>query len=643
MELTSFLQAQFGFQAFRPGQLPVINAIMKGASAIAIFPTGSGKSLCYQLPALLLPNVTLVVSPLLALIQDQIAFLRTKGIAAGSIDSTQTHTESQAVMQAIRTGETKILFVSVERFKNERFRRFLTTVSISLMVIDEAHCISEWGHNFRPNYLKLPTYRKQFQISQVLLLTATATSKVILDMSKHFHVAKENVTITGFYRPNLYLQILPCPEQSKLSTLVNWLQNKQDQTTIVYVTLQKTAESVASYINKHLLHAEPYHAGMPNSLRKDIQERFMEGKTRCIVATIAFGMGIDKCDIRNVIHFDLPKSIENYSQEIGRAGRDDNPANCCVLANTSSLRVLENFVYGDTPERTGIAYVLKEIKQASKDWEVLLNPLSMVSNIRQLPLKTLLVRLEILGLIKPLYSYFAEYKFQLLIEEHQLIQRFQGERRAFVEALCESSHKGRTWFTVNFDYLQQIYPSERSRALIALEYFQEQGWILLESKQMTEVYQVLDRHFDDRHLTDVLYQYFIQKERSEIKRMQTMLSLFQSEKCLSKALAEYFGDPQVTDRCGHCSFCDDCLKQWPQPAPLPPFHHYDMHTLCKAAREMIQEYFDVPPSLDLLCRYLCGITSPWLTKIKAKTLSGFGQLEQYRYHDVKSWLAKQNL
>ena len=219
----STLKRVFGFDQLRPGQEAVISAVLAGRSAAAIFPTGSGKSLCYQLPALHLPHLTLVISPLLALMQDQLAFLHAHCIAAASIDSAQSREQSMEVMNRARSGELKILMISVERLKNERFRNFIAQVPISLLVVDEAHCISEWGHNFRPDYLKLPDYQRQFGIKQVLLLTATATPRVIADMREKFAIAEADVVTTGFYRPNLNLLVEPVPGGAKAQRLQQWL------------------------------------------------------------------------------------------------------------------------------------------------------------------------------------------------------------------------------------------------------------------------------------------------------------------------------------------------------------------------------------------------------------------------------------
>jgi ATP-dependent DNA helicase RecQ len=634
------LEHVFGYRQFRPGQELAIGAVLAGRSAAAIFPTGSGKSLCYQLPALMLPHLTLVVSPLLALIQDQLAFLQRHGIAAASIESTQSRDEAAQVMARARSGELKILMISVERLKNERFRHFIEQVPISLLVIDEAHCISEWGHNFRPDYLKLPDYQRQFNIPQALLLTATATANVIADMQAKFAIAPDDVVTTGFYRPNLNLLVEPVMGRDKRRRLVEWLGPRLGQPTIVYVTLQKTAEQIAAHLSQNGLAASAYHAGLPHDQRESIQRQFMGGRLNCIVATIAFGMGIDKSDIRNVVHFDLPKSIENYSQEIGRAGRDGEPSDCLVLANRDSLNILENFVYGDTPEYLGIRNVIDELLTATNDgqWELLLGPLGDQSNIRQLPLKTLLVQLELRGIIAPRYSYFAEYRFKYLMEPQALLQRFEGERRQFVEAIIQTSNRARTWATVNFDAMYQQHQSERGRVVTALDYFQEKGWIELESKLMTEVYSLLNADFDPDALAHELHDYFKQHETTEVARIHAMLDLFATEECLGYRLAHYFGDLQAPERCGHCSVCHGNIARLPAPPVLPILAEQSFDELCGEFLRRHLDYCGYDPSADFVTRFLCGISVPLFTKLKARATKGFAALENYPYAQVREWV-----
>ncbi|SDV07470.1 RecQ family ATP-dependent DNA helicase [Pseudomonas mucidolens] len=634
------LQQVFGYPQFRPGQEAAVSAVLAARSAAAIFPTGSGKSLCYQLPAVLLPHLTLVVSPLLALMQDQLGFLQRHGISAGSIDSAQSREDANDVMARARSGELKILMISVERLKNERFRHFLQSVPISLLVVDEAHCISEWGHNFRPDYLKLPDYQRQFRIPQALLLTATATPKVIADMQAKFSIAAEDVVTTGFYRPNLNLLVEPVSGIDKRRRLVEWMRERAGQPSIVYVTLQKTAEHIAEHLNRAGIQAEAYHAGLPHEKREGIQQRFMGGQSNCIVATIAFGMGIDKSDIRNVVHFDLPKSIENYSQEIGRAGRDGQDADCLVLANRDSLNVLENFVYGDTPEQQGIRCVLEELLAARGEaqWEFLLRPLAELSNIRELPLKTLLVQLELKGVIAPRYAYYAEYRFKYRVEPEALLARFSGERQQFVSAIIQAGKRARTWVTVDFDTLYQQHQAERSRVVKALDYFQEQGLIELESKQMTEVYSLLDTGFDLQALSVELYAGFKQHETKEVARIHAMLDLFATERCLGYRLAEYFGDESAPMQCGHCSVCHGQVAHLPSPPDLPALVDKDFEGLCGDFTHRHHQHTGNLPSAERMTRFLCGISVPLFTRLKARSIPAFAALEAYPYAEVREWV-----
>ncbi|WP_047049911.1 RecQ family ATP-dependent DNA helicase [Vibrio mexicanus] len=620
---------QFGFDSLREGQQQVIDTVLSGQSCAAIFPTGSGKSLCYQLPALHLPHLTLVISPLLALMKDQLAFLHSKGVPAASIDSSQERLQIQQTMQEARDGRLKILMISVERLKNERFRQFISQVPISMLVVDEAHCISEWGHNFRPDYMKLPSYLNQLNIPQSLLLTATATPNVIADMQSKFNIAPENTVVTGFYRSNLDLDIQPCAETDKPQALEALIEQDPTLPTIVYVTLQKTAEEVATMLSRRNINALAYHAGLKSDVRESIQQRFMNGEVDCIVATIAFGMGVDKANIRRVVHFDLPKSIESYSQEIGRAGRDGLPSNCTMLANQSGLTTLENFVYGDTPDLANIKTVVDDIYQHQGQWETVLSRLSSDSNIRQLALKTLLVYLELENVIEPTYSYFAEYRFKFNQDRAFICQQFEGERRQFVEAIFECSPKARTWCQVDFDALWMNYQADRQRAITAIDYFHEKGWIELESKQVTDVYKIVSKDIPNDELAAKLHQLFKAKEQAEISRIQEMLSFFQSEQCLSSELARYFSDNNAPQACGHCSVCRGNV------ASLPAQTQYDIDDEQLGA--WISPFIskcEGSVSDEAIARFLCGITTPLSTKVRARSMSGFSTLEHVPFAEV---------
>lgn len=633
--LNAQLQHYFGFNEFRGGQRAVVEALVAGHSAMAIFPTGSGKSLCYQLAALQLPHLTLLISPLLALMRDQLDFLAQKGIAAAAIDSTQSRDEAQNVMARAKSGELKILMISVERLKNERFRHFIAQVPLSLLVVDEAHCISEWGHNFRPDYLKLPQAKTQLNIPQVLLLTATATPAVVADMAAKFAIAPEHITVTGFYRANLHLHIRPVASVDKHAALLKLLQRTPDAPCVVYVTQQDTAERVAAALQAAGLNATAYHAGIENERRQQIQDDFMRGRSLIIVATIAFGMGIDKSNIRQVIHYDLPKSIENYSQEIGRAGRDGEPSLCTLLGNREGLAVLENFVYGDTPEQAAIAQVLRRIQSETQtfEWEMTTYDVSAQSNIRQLPLKTLLVYLEIQGVIEPLYSYYSDYRFALNIELDDLLGHFKAERQAFMRGIFRHAKFGRSWYQFDFASFQQEFPEQRARAVTALEYMDEKGWLRLEVKQMTEVYRVPNTQFDVNELAAQLHAQFAQKEHSELQRLSQMLALFETTTCLSHALAAHFGDTQAPTQCGHCLVCRGKPAQLPAADSLTALSNYNAFELTAELRGKAPQ-----ASIHVLSCFLCGIALPVLNRAKASRMPHFGQLSAHPFAEVRAWL-----
>jgi len=633
------LQKYFGFNSFKTGQKEVIAKIASRQSAAAIFPTGAGKSLCYQLPALLLPPLTLVVSPLLALMKDQIDFLEKHHIPAARLDSTLSKDDYDHILESAKNGELKILMISVERFKNERFRSHLQRMKVSLLVVDEAHCISEWGHNFRPEYLKLPFYQKEFAIPQVLLLTATATEPVIKDMCRKFGVPRENVINTGFYRANLFLQVTPTKESEKQTNLLQRIQESPQDPTIVYVTLQKTAEQVADFLRAHAVNALPYHAGMATEERERIQNEFLSGKIACVVATIAFGMGIDKEDLRRVIHFDLPKSLENYSQEIGRSGRDGQPAFCEVMANRDNISVLENFIYGDTPEKESIHQLLQKIKDHQESiWETKLTSLSSALNIKLLPLKTLLVYLDMSGIIRPKYTRFDEYAFRFQTDPQSIIGKFQGERKEFVKAILNNCHSKKVWTYVDLPVILQNYPgAERQRIITALEYFNEKRWIDLQARQSIEVYEITNRYFNIEEISSKIYNYFVIKEKHEIQRIHLMIGFFESSLCLSKQLASYFGDNIDLEMCGHCSFCRQGKSVIQPTIDLQPISSFNYPELTKDFTNTIGSRYSV---LNVT-KFLCGISSPLLMKSNVKKLPHFAILEKYPFQEVKNWVAEQ--
>ena len=629
------LQKYFGFSSFKKGQKDVVSKILAGQSAGAIFPTGSGKSLCYQLPALLLPEMTLVVSPLLSLMKDQLDFLTAHHIPAARLDSSLDRDATNKLFAQAKSGALKILMVSVERFKNERFRYHLQRMRISLLVVDEAHCISEWGHNFRPEYLKLPLYRKEFNMPQTLLLTATAPPAVIDDMCEKFAIPRENMVVTGFYRKNLFLKVTPAPQADKKNILLKRIREAPAAPTIVYVTLQKTADTIAAFLCENRIDAHAYHAGMQSRVREDVQNRFMKGDLACIVATIAFGMGIDKRDIRRVIHYDLPKTIENYSQEIGRSGRDGDLALCEVLANRDGVGVLENFIYGDTPDRQSLFQLLRMIKENHGFvWEIKLISLANEVNIRTLPLKTCLVYLSLEGILRPKMTYFDEYAFKFHSAPVAILGRFTGERKRFVGTILDHCRTRKVWTAVDMAAILKEDATDRQRVVAALEYFHEKGWIELQTRQAVDVFDVLTQAFDIDRVTEKMHVLFKQKETQGIRRIHDMLTFFESRSCISRRLAEYFGEHLETEHCGHCSVCKNEPVVLETTRRLKPLAQLDLIELTGEFSRVAGKYAD---DADI-AKFLCGIYTPAFSKLKARAMSGFGVLEQYPFQAVKKWI-----
>jgi ATP-dependent DNA helicase RecQ len=514
-----------------------------------------------------------------------------------------------------------------------------------MLVVDEAHCISEWGHNFRPDYLKLPSYRNELNIPLTLLLTATATKKVKLDMAEKFAISDHHIVQTGFYRQNLDLTVLPVSSANKNACLVEQIKQLSG-CGIVYVTLQHSAEQVAIYLQQAGINACAYHAGFDSDTRSQIQSDFMTGNIQVIVATIAFGMGIDKSDIRFVFHYDLPKSIENYSQEIGRAGRDGKHSHCITLANLDGLNTVENFVYGDTPEFSSIEYVIDNIKaetqitRAESKWELQLIQLSNTSNIKQLPLKTLLVQLELSGVIEPQYAYFSDFKIKLLHPIEQILSGFNDQRKAFLSTIFKATAFKKVWGSLHFDTLLQDKSIERSRVISALEYLHEQQMIVLETSGMTEVFKVNNHELNDPGLTKNLANYFLDKEEKEIKRIAALVRFFQLDSCLSYNLSRYFDDKQAPIQCGHCSVCRGAIAQleYSQQIPWPS----DDMLIANAAAltRHLEGKINKRLTLEAYCRFFAGLTMPLFGRNKVRQLSGFASCEQQRYQAIRDKLSQ---
>jgi ATP-dependent DNA helicase RecQ len=343
------LREHFGFDGFRAGQREVISAILERRDAVVVMPTGSGKSLCYQLPAMMLEGVTLVVSPLIALMKDQVDALRTRGLPATFINSSIDPTEQRTRIEALRRAQFKLVYVAPERFRSSRFVEALQSVGISLFAVDEAHCISTWGHDFRPDYLRLRSVIKSLGGVQTLALTATATPYVRSDIIEQLGLRKPQAFVSGFDRPNLSIDVVHTEKERQKIAQIKRLALAHEGSGIVYTSTRKAVEQVATELQGQGLRVAAYHAGMSDAVRIKAQDDFMAGRAQMIVATNAFGMGIDKPDIRFVAHYQMPGSIEAYYQEIGRAGRDGLPSSCVLLFNYADKNTHDFFIEGSYP------------------------------------------------------------------------------------------------------------------------------------------------------------------------------------------------------------------------------------------------------------------------------------------------------
>ena len=562
-ELLPALQKYFGYADFRAGQREVVEKILNGENILAAFPTGYGKSLCYQLPALMLSGITVIVSPLISLMKDQVDALRDQKIyAVALLNSSLSWEEYRSELKRLERGEIKLLYIAPERFRSRRFLNLLNSHQISLFVIDEAHCISQWGHDFRPSYLALRDAIRELHPSSIALFTATATHDVRKDILEHLEIQPPQSFTRGIERPNLKFSVCEVSvEVEKYSLLDEYLQQPREKG-IVYAGRRRETEEIASYLKKRGHRVDFYHAGREDFERKRVQDRFFDDGPDgldLVVATNAFGMGIDKSDIRYIIHWTMTGTLEQYYQEAGRAGRDGETAHCILFYCPDDRGLHEWFVNQSAPNKPDLLKLLK-----------LIETFPSVGNFRMFALEDLeesdfnadkirvgISYLEKLGFLRRLYNVPSRLSVRTRLFESSLTEEIIDEsQKVLLHHLRSRSELN----VLDFCRGLKLRPDQLMEQLIDLQsaeylrYWGTEDLVLIELLEDSDLFASMSA--DQMGFEDYLL----------IKNRQIDQIVFYSlaEGCRGRLVREYFGETVEADyRCGSCDLCDPNLRLVP--------------------------------------------------------------------------------
>lgn len=650
----------FGLSSFRPGQREVIQAITAGDDCLCVMPTGGGKSLCFQMPSLIRPGLTIVVSPLIALMKDQVDSLVRNGIPAALINSSLTAGEQQSRLRDAATGKYKLVYVAPERLRNRQFLDAIRATPIQLLAIDEAHCISQWGHDFRPDYARIGQFRDWLGGVQTVALTATATARVRQDIIDVLGLKKPKQFMSGFARPNLHFGVVTCQtDRDKDEQLESFLKRTQGAG-IIYVATRKRCEALVEWIGQKMrLSVGAYHAGLLPEQRRVIQERFMNNQLRLIVATNAFGMGIDKPDLRFVIHYNMPGSLEAYYQEAGRAGRDGKHSVCTLLYSFQDRYIQEFFIENNYPPREMVQSVYEFLQSCQDDpieltleqirdqMRLNCSPEAVGSCLQILARTQVIQRYESgsgLAIVRidsdlPTLVEMLPREAKVRRQVLKVLEQAVGRRRyeeVYVDPgrLLQAAGVDRDAFTRQIRELRRIeevqyVPPFRGRAI----HFRKQ-----------------DVAFDNLTID---FESLKKRKEAEYERLNQVLQFAQSPLCRQLTILKYFGDSNALP----CGQCDRCQQQagWPkldlsslhaaiednkqtdhQTLVDPSIGSSDNSSLTGVLNQLLDAIGRVHGRLGkhLIAQYLCGANNAKVTKLNLHRLSSFGMLKSFRQADA---------